>query len=183
MPKPRRLEAARFAGAGVIASIAIAVALVGVTLASLHIGTARAELKLLPPEEAFRFAGRALDTRTLEANFTIAEGYYLYRDKLRFSIDATSAALGPAPLPPGKLKDDEFFGRVETYRDRLVVRLPLAEAAPGKSLTLRADSQGCADAGVCYPPNVQSITLTVPATDGRPGPLIEATPAKKRWFN
>ena len=58
----------------------------------------------------------------------------------------------------------------------------MAKAAPGQAVTLRADSQGCADAGVCYPPHTQRITLAVPATDGKPGPLVEAVPAKKTWF-
>ena len=160
-----------------------AAALVGVALALLHIGIAAADPKLRPPEEAFRFSARALDTRTLEANYGIAKGYYLYRDKFSFSVEPAPHALAAPALPPGKLKDDEFFGRVETYRDRIVVRLPLAEAAPGRTLTLVANSQGCADAGVCYPPHTQRIELTLPAANGRPGPLIEATPPKKRWFN
>lgn len=136
--------------------------------------------KLLPPDEAFRFAARVLDTQTLEANFFIAKGYYLYRDKIAFVLEPANEAL-PAALPPGKLKDDEFFGRVETYRDRLVVRVPIGKAA-GQSITLRAQSQGCADAGVCYPPHTQRVTLTVPATDGKPGPLVDATTGKRGWF-
>ncbi len=71
-------------------------------------------------------------------------------------------------LPPGKVKDDEFFGKVETYRDRVVVRLPLENAAAGQSVTLRADSQGCADVGVCYPPKTQSVTVTAPHPARRP---------------
>lgn len=163
-------------------SVAVASALVGLTIVGWHIGTPAAELKLLPPDEAFRFAARALDTRTLEANFTIASGYYLYRDKMSFALEPEENSLGAVTLPPGKLKEDEFFGRVQTYRDRVVVRLPMAQAAPGRSLTLRADSQGCADAGVCYPPHTQRITLAVPAVDGKPGALVEAMPAKKSWF-
>ena len=158
-------------------------ALVGAALAFVHIGIAAADQKLLPPEEAFRFSARALDTRTLEASFGIEKGYYLYRDKFSFAVEPAPHSLAVPTLPPGKLKDDEFFGRVETYRDRVVVRLPLTEAAPGRTVTLIANSQGCADAGVCYPPSTQRLVLTLPAADGRPGPLIEATPAKKRWFN
>lgn len=146
-----------------------------------NIGARAAELKLLPPDEAFRFAARALDTRTLEANFTVARGYYLYRDKMSFAVEPSGTVL-EAALPPGKIKDDEFFGRVQTYRDRVVVRLPMSNAAAGQSITLRADSQGCADAGVCYPPHTQRVTLAVPATDGKPGPLVEFLPAKKSWF-
>ena len=182
-PARARADSVRRAPRAARTPVARAATLVGLALLTLHIGIAAADLKLLPPEEAFRFAARALDTRTLEASFAIADGYYMYRDKMRFSLEPASPAIDAASLPPGKVKDDEFFGRVETYRDRVVVRLPLAEAVPGRSVTLVAESQGCADAGVCYPPNRQKIVLGVPTADGRPGPLIEANPAKKRWFN
>ncbi len=181
MPKPGPAERLRRRSRRACASVAAAVALVGLVLVP-HIGAAAAELKLLPPDEAFRFAARALDTRTLEANFTIAPGYYMYRDKMRFAIEPESGALGEAVLPPGKTKVDEFFGRVETYRDRVVVRLPLVIAAPGRTVTLRAESQGCADAGVCYPPHVQRVALPVPSVDGKPGALVEVAVPKKPWF-
>jgi thiol:disulfide interchange protein DsbD len=133
--------------------------------------------KLLPPEQAFRLSARALDASTLEARFDVADGYYLYRDKLSFSTNPV--AMRGVDLPPGVRKHDEFFGDVETYRGTVVVRLPLAEAAQGRTLTLRADSQGCADVGVCYPPNPQQLKLVVPTAGA--GPYVE--PAKKGWFN
>lgn len=140
-----------------------------------------AEPELLPPEQAFRFAARALDDRTLEARFTIADGYYLYRDKLRFAV-ADGVIANPL-LPPGKMKTDEFFGRVETYRGAVVVKLPLGTPITGRTLVLAADSQGCADAGVCYPPTQQKVTLELPAAGRGPGKLVDANPAKKNWFN
>jgi thioredoxin:protein disulfide reductase len=182
MTRRAAADSVRRAPAGVRTPVARRAALVGIVLGLLHIGTAAADLNLLPPEQAFRFSARALDTRTLEASFAIANGYYLYRDKLAFSVEP-AVALPPVVLPAGKVKEDQFFGRVETYRDRVVVRVPLPAPQAGRAITLVAESQGCADAGVCYPPNTQRIALTVPAADGRPGPLIEATPAKKRYFN
>ena len=142
-----------------------------------------ADQALLPPEQAFRFSARALDERTVEARFAVAEGYYLYRDKLGFVL-APESATGAAPvLPPGKIKDDQFFGKVETYRGDVVVALPLAAAVPGQSIVVTASSQGCADLGVCYPPNLQKVTLVVPAQGRGPGPVVEANPQRKRWFN
>jgi thiol:disulfide interchange protein DsbD len=85
-------------------------------------------------------------------------------------------------LPPGKVKDDEFFGRVETYRNQLVVKLPLDAAAPSRSVTVSAESQGCADIGVCYPPQLQKVTLTLPGAGARPGPVIDAAPPPKSWL-
>lgn len=134
--------------------------------------------KLLPPDQAFRLSARVVDASTVEARFDVADGYYLYRDKLRFTMEPV-AARSPT-LPGGIRKHDEFFGDVETYRGTLVVQLPLTAAAAGQTLTLHADSQGCADAGVCYPPNPQSVKLVVPA-NGSGGSFVE--PAKKGWFN
>ena len=139
-------------------------------------GLPAAPPNLLPPEKAFRLSARALDASTVEARFDVADGYYLYRDKLRFAI-------APVPgtaftLPPGIPKHDEFFGDVETYRGAVVVHLPLSRPAPGQRLTLSTDSQGCADVGVCYPPNPQKVELVVPKS----GPGAFAEPAAKGWF-
>ena len=82
----------------------------------LAASAAAADPKLLPPEQAFRFSARALDARTLEARFTVADGYYLYRDKIKFAVAPMRPRWPRSELPPGKLKEDQFFGKVETYR-------------------------------------------------------------------
>ena len=138
--------------------------------------------KLLAPERAFAFSVQAVDENTVEARFAIANGYYLYRDKLKFSVEPVTLAAAAA-LPPGKLKHDEFFGDVETYRGAVAVRLPLQGAQPGSAVTVKAESQGCADAGVCYPPQLQKVTVALPARGGRPGEPVSANPPKKSWFN
>jgi thiol:disulfide interchange protein DsbD len=183
MPKPASAESLLRTGCRSRTPVAPALALVGIAFLMLEMGPARAQVKPLPTEEAFRFAARALDTRTVEASFAVADGYYLYRDKLRFSTTPPAVTVGAVELPAGKVKEDPFFGKVETYRDRVVVRLPLDNAAAGQAVTLRADSQGCADVGVCYPANSQSVTVTLPQAGAPPGPLIDANPPKKRWFN
>ncbi len=142
-----------------------------------------ADPKLLPPEQAFRFSARALDERTLEARFAVADGYYLYRDKLKFAVTPGTLSPASALLPAGVVKDDPFFGTVETYRGEVVVKLPLGPANAGRALVLVADSQGCADLGVCYPPNQQKVTLVLPAPGKGPGAVVEANPRKKTWFN
>jgi thiol:disulfide interchange protein DsbD len=141
-----------------------------------------AEPKLLEPERAFAFSVQAVDDKTVEARFAIASGYYLYREKLKFSVEPAALA-SPPVLPPGGVIDDPFFGSVETYRGQLAVRLPVDGAVPGLKVTVRAESQGCADVGVCYPPQVQHVTVALPAPGGRPGAPVAATPAKKSWFN
>ena len=86
-----------------------------------------------------------------------------------------------SPFDTGRLQS--FFGRVETYRGRVAVKLALDKSQPGRQVTVRAESQGCADAGVCYPPQVQNVTLPLPAAGAPPGAPVAATPARKSWFN
>jgi len=141
----------------------------------------RAQSNPLPPDKAFRFSVRALNPQTVEARFTIADGYYLYRDKVRFVVEPAAAALVAPELPPGKVKHDDFFGAVETYRGNLTVNLDLKGTLAGQQVTVQAESQGCADVGICYPPNIQRVTLSLPAATAVPSGAGE--PARKSWFN
>ncbi len=74
--------------------------------------------------------------------------------------------LGTPEIPPGKEKEDEFFGKVETYRTQLVVRIPVV--AGSGAFTLKADSQGCWDGGICYPPMTQEAKVTLAAMSSAP---------------
>jgi thiol:disulfide interchange protein DsbD len=118
-----------------------------------------------------------LDAGTLVVRYDIAPGYYMYRDKFAFA--APPAELGTPSLPPGKVKDDEFFGKVETYRDRVEVKVPLqAGAALPAVLALKATSQGCADLGICYPPHEQTVQLRLAglgASSAAPGAVAGGT--------
>ena len=119
----------------------------------------------LPPEQAFRFDARALDERTVEVGFTVADGYYLYREQFKFAASGDGVALGQAQLPAGKVKFDETFQKdVETYRARVVVRLPVT-AAP-TTFRLLVTSQGCADQGLCYPPMVSAAAVQLAGFGG-----------------
>ncbi|HVO87066.1 MAG TPA: protein-disulfide reductase DsbD N-terminal domain-containing protein [Casimicrobiaceae bacterium] len=137
----------------------------------------------LPPEQAFRLSARGLDARTLEVRFDVVDGYYLYRDKLAFAVQPGDLLASSRPdLPAGKHKHDDFFGDVEIYRGRVVVKLPLTEAASGRTVQLQTQSQGCADAGLCYPPTVQMLNVAVPSAGGGPGPLVEAPHSRSGLF-
>jgi len=121
-----------------------------------------AEPELLEPEKAFRFSARLKDARTLEINYQIAPGYYLYRDKFRFTLSPAGVKAGEPQLPAGRKHRDEFFGDVETYRGNLTILLPF-EPADAKGVRLAALSQGCADVGVCYVPHEQTAELRLAA--------------------
>lgn len=129
---------------------------------SLLISLAHAE-DFLDPAVAFKPTARALDGQTIEVTYEIAKGYYLYRDKFRFTVDGEAAGLGTPSLPKGKEKNDENFGKVEVYYKTVAIRIPVERNASGPlTLQLKASSQGCADAGVCYPPQTQSISVDLP---------------------
>ena len=83
-----------------------------------------AEPELLEPDKAFRFAARLKDARSIEVSYQIAPGYYMYRDKFRFTLAPAGVKPGEPQLPAGKKHRDEFFGEVETYRGSLNILLP-----------------------------------------------------------
>lgn len=115
-----------------------------------------AGVDFLPPEQAFQVSGRLVTAGRAEVLVQIAPGYYVYRDPFRFS--ATGAVLGPAQIPPGKVKFDENFQKsVETYRDTLHINVPLTHA--DGPFSLQVVLQGCADAGLCYPPMTSELHL------------------------
>jgi thiol:disulfide interchange protein DsbD len=104
----------------------------------------------LDPSVAFRF-NASEKPGEVDVRFKIADGYYLYRERFAFAAKSGTATLGAPVLPPGHVKFDPTFQKnVETYRQEVVVRLPV-EAASGP-FDLSVTSQGCADAGICYPP-------------------------------
>jgi thiol:disulfide interchange protein DsbD len=142
------------------------------------LGTARAAgPELLEPEQAFRMSARAVDARTVEVSFAIAEGYYMYRERFKFTAAPQSkATLGTPQFPPGIRKKDEFFGDVETYRKQVAIRLPVESAEA--TLQLTVTSQGCADVGVCYVPMDSRATIQLAAFSAAPGRAPAAAPAE-----
>ena len=119
--------------------------------------------EFLDPIVAFKPTARALDGQTVEVTYEIAKGYYLYRDKFKFAVDGEVTTLGTPQIPKGKEKIDDIFGKVEVYYKTVAIRLPVERASSGPlQLKLNVTSQGCADAGVCYPPQTQSVSLELP---------------------
>ncbi|WP_121458852.1 protein-disulfide reductase DsbD [Azonexus fungiphilus] len=119
--------------------------------------------EFLDPLVAFKPTARALDGQTVEVRYEIAKGYYLYKDKFRVHPADPLLQVGPLQLPAGKEKDDDTFGRVEVFYKEVVFRVPVERSSSGQlALSLDLVSQGCADAGVCYPPQTQTVTLNLP---------------------
>jgi thioredoxin:protein disulfide reductase len=103
--------------------------------------------KFLPVAEAFRPAV-VWDEGAAVIRWEIAPGYYLYRHQLAFTLDMPH---GAPVIPPGQAEHDDYFGDVEVYFNELIVRIPL-ERTPPRSARLGVRYQGCAVAGLCYPP-------------------------------
>ncbi|MEX5558279.1 protein-disulfide reductase DsbD [Pseudomonas rhodesiae] len=103
--------------------------------------------EFLPVGKAFTFTSERLESGETQLYWQIADGYYLYQQRMKFDGLAEKPA-----LPPGEAHSDEFFGEQQVYRQGLEVKLPA-----GTTGRVKLGWQGCADAGLCYPP--QSITV------------------------
>ena len=120
---------------------------------------------LLEPDKAFRFSAQALDSSTAEIRYRIADGYYLYRERFRFAVEPSSVTLGSPRFPEGEIHEDKFFGKQVTYRGEVRILLPLVASGADRA-RLSVTSQGCADVGVCYVPQTQSVDLRLVALRG-----------------
>ncbi|MDH4611768.1 protein-disulfide reductase DsbD [Pseudomonas sp. BN102] len=112
----------------------------------------------LPVREAFRLSLVESSPTSVKLRFTNAEGYYLYRHRFQFRAEPADSGLGQPALPAGKQKTDEYFGEVEVYYGVLDVDLPI-DPARKPPAELRVTYQGCADKGLCYPPETEVLKL------------------------
>ncbi|MDD5033528.1 MAG: protein-disulfide reductase DsbD [Methylococcaceae bacterium] len=141
---------------------------------------------LLPPERAFHLEVGAKTADKAELAWDIAKGYYLYRNKFKFASKTLGVSLGEAQLPAGEKKHDEFFGEMEIYRGSIVMAVPILRGDPAtRTVELEITSQGCADAGVCFPPYKQKVLLSLPAVSAEASlspadPLAKLTQTFKR---
>ncbi len=145
-------------GTRVLVSVLLLWLLVGPVLAE-----AVDEADLLLPDAAFAVTAEAASTDRVLVHWDIADGYYLYQHSLGANALTPGYSVGEPSLPAGEVKEDEFFGRVVTYRGRLTMEVPVSrQPGTGESLDLELRSQGCADLGVCYPPHTQQATVRMP---------------------
>jgi thiol:disulfide interchange protein DsbD len=166
--------------------LAVAAALVPLNASAVSLleGLSDSQPNLLEPEQAFRMSARALDAHTLEVDFAIANGYYMYRDRFAFAAPGSQVELGAPQFPPALHHKDPYFGEVHTYRDHVAIRLPVkSRPAAAQTLDLVVTSQGCADLGVCYTPMQSKALIHLAALTGGNGGgggralLGEGTPA------
>lgn len=137
---------------------------------------------LLAVEDAFRVSATASSREAIAIRFEIADGYYLYRERIKASVEGEGWTAGTLEMEPGEPKTDEFFGDVEVYHDAAAGTLPLtAGPAAAGTLVLTVGFQGCheKDPAICYPPHRQRINVALPAAvSGLPAPINPASPAR-----
>jgi thioredoxin:protein disulfide reductase len=128
---------------------------------------------LLPPEQVFQATAKAVAPDQIEVNWTIAKGYSLYRKNMRFEAKSPGITLGDPTFPAGKIKHDEMLGDIEHYREQMKVNLPITASNGVSSAQLVVRYQGCADIGVCYPPQEKTldVALTEPVVAANVSPV------------
>ncbi|MEY4376229.1 MAG: hypothetical protein RJB26_779, partial [Pseudomonadota bacterium] len=140
-----------------------------------------AEGEFLPPTEAFRVSAAAIAADRIRVSFAVAPGYYLYQKRLKAALEGAPAgvALAPFTWPAGKPHDDEYFGKQTVYPESFEAELPVQRSGQTGALTvgLAIGLQGCAEAGLCYPPDTRHITVALPAVGTATGIATTAAPA------
>jgi len=126
--------------------------------------------KFLPADQVFHVGATAAGADAIRIDWWIRNGYYLYRSRLKVAA-GDGTALGALQLPAGQIKIDPYFGREEIYRNAVsgTVPVPGGTAGQARTLSLQVTYQGCADAGLCYPPITKSLAVALPAV-GSAGP-------------
>ena len=150
-------------------------ALLLLSLMLLSVGRIHAQ-DFLDPEKAFVLQAQMTSADKISLRFKIAPGYYMYRERFSFALDTTHVSLGEPKMPQGRVKFDQTFNKeMELYFTDVVIELPISAwpaTVPQQSFKLTANGQGCAEAGLCYPP--QDFVLQLTPQPGAAGYSIAA---------
>ncbi|BBE49720.1 Thiol:disulfide interchange protein DsbD [Ferriphaselus amnicola] len=118
----------------------------------------------LPPDQAFGLEVSSCDERTLLAGFRVTPGYYLYRNKVTFELADGNGKIVRTTLPPGEIKDDPNFGKIEVYHQSFQAKIELESVNLAQPLSLLATYQGCSENGLCYPPINKTVMVGLSQT-------------------
>ncbi len=129
---------------------------------------AASEDDLLKPDVAFKGSVSLIAPDKLKATWDIADGYYMYRKRFSFKSDTPGVTLGTPIFPKGQIKNDPAFGTVETYHNSVDIEIPLirdSSTSAAIPFKIKTKSQGCADIGVCYPPQKKTLSIQLTALE------------------
>jgi thiol:disulfide interchange protein DsbD len=131
------------------------------------------ETDFLPPDVAFRVAAR-VDGNVVKIRWVIADGYYLYRRKIEVKAESPDLLVSTPQLPPGTVKTDPYLGTQQVYTQQVEAVVPYSRIDAGAHpLQIKVIYQGCAEAGLCYPPITKVIFPTVGST-----PVVASEPPR-----
>jgi len=123
-----------------------------------------AERDFLPVDEAFALTAELSGPNTVHLRWVIADGYYLYKSRIKVRSESPLVQLGEPDLPTGDSKTDEYFGTQEVYHQQVEADVPFARSGPDAgAFQAKVTYQGCADAGLCYPPTTKTFDLKLAA--------------------
>ena len=121
------------------------------------------EEEFLPPEQAFKMEVYGVSATQFAANFVIAPGHYLYKERVKFMIAAdTPTTISSVELPLAEEKNDPNFGKMQVYHRDFNVKVNLAQKI--ETLKVEIIYQGCSEKGLCYPPQRKTVQLHLPQT-------------------
>ena len=144
------------------------------------LGNIGSTVQFLPVDQAFRPGLVDASRQRIQLQFDIAPEYYLYRHQLSFELLGGDDQIRQIELPDGKAIHDEFFGDVEVYYNSLPVQLDISLGqTPARQL--RVNYQGCADAGLCYPP--ETWLLDLPGASPSSADTDQATAGRALWWS
>jgi thiol:disulfide interchange protein DsbD len=125
-------------------------------------GSESSETDFLPPNVAFR-AGAGIEGTNVKVRWVIADGYYLYKHKIEIVAESPDLVVGAPALPSGQMKTDQYFGSQEIYTQQVEVTAPYTRTDAGAHpMQIKVTYQGCADAGLCYPPITRVLYPGIP---------------------
>ena len=117
--------------------------------------------QFLPAEQAFSYIAES-DGTAVTVEWNVAPGYYLYKSRMGLASETPGVTLGEARYPKGEVHYDEYFGDQEIFRDDFNVTAPITRTdGSARELVLTVRLQGCADAGLCYPPEVRKVKIAL----------------------
>jgi thiol:disulfide interchange protein DsbD len=129
------------------------------------------ETDFLPPDVAFRVAAR-VEGNVMKVRWVIADGYYLYRQKIELKPESPDLMLGTPNLPPGVSKTDPYLGTSDVYYQQVEATVPYSRIDAGAHpLQIKVTYQGCTE-GLCYPP----MTKVIFPVTGSPATAVEMPP-------
>ena len=141
--------------------------------------------EILSPDQAFKLSTEISNNKLL-ANWEIADGHYLYRDKFKLSlIDANGVETGTLDIPAGEMKNDEFFGKIYVFHHNANASLSfINETGSEQKVTLKVRYQGCSElSGICYPPITKKIPFVVPVSSAEAATTEAAEPSNDTTDN